>query len=148
MTLNGSYRISAPRQAVWAALMDPEVLKKCLPGCEKLDPVGPDAYRAHMKVGIAAIKGSYQGSVSIHEKVAPEKFRMVMEGKGAPGFLRGEGSFELVEEGSETLLRYQGTAQVGGMIAGVGQRLVQGAARMVVRKFFEALSSHLASAAP
>ena len=148
MTLNGSYRISAPRQAVWAALMDPEVLKKCLPGCEKLDPVGPDAYRAHMKVGIAAIKGSYQGSVSIHEKVAPEKFRMVVEGKGAPGFLRGEGSFELAEEGSETVLRYQGTAQVGGMIAAVGQRLVQGAARMVVRKFFEALSSHLASAAP
>ncbi|MEE8256329.1 MAG: carbon monoxide dehydrogenase subunit G [Acidobacteriota bacterium] len=148
MTLNGSYRISAPRQAVWAALMDPEVLKKCLPGCEKLDPVGPDAYRAHMKVGIAAIKGSYQGSVSIHEKVAPEKFRMVVEGKGAPGFLRGEGSFELAEEGSETVLRYQGTAQVGGMIAGVGQRLVQGAARMVVRKFFEALSSHLASTAP
>ena len=97
MTLNGSYRISAPRQAVWAALMDPEVLKKCLPGCEKLDPVGPDAYRAHMKVGIAAIKGSYQGSVSIHEKVAPEKFRMVVEGKGSPGFLRGEGSFELAE---------------------------------------------------
>ena len=128
--------------------MDPEVLKKCLPGCEKLDPVGPDAYRAHMKVGIAAIKGSYQGSVSIHEKVAPEKFRMVVEGKGAPGFLRGEGSFELAEEGSETVLRYQGTAQVGGMIAGVGQRLVQGAARMVVRKFFEALSSHLASTAP
>lgn len=148
MTLNGSYRISAPRQAVWAALMDPEVLKKCLPGCEKLDPVGPDAYRAQMKVGIAAIKGSYQGSVSIHEKVAPEKFRMVVEGKGAPGFLRGEGSFELAEEGSETVLRYQGTAQVGGMIAGVGQRLVQGAARMVVRKFFEALSSHLASTAP
>ena len=148
MTLNGSYRISAPRQAVWAALMDPEVLKKCLPGCEKLDPVGPDAYRAHMKVGIAAIKGSYQGSVSIHEKVAPEKFRMVVEGKGAPGFLRGEGSFDLAEEGSETVLRYQGTAQVGGMIAGVGQRLVQGAARMVVRKFFEALSSHLASTAP
>ena len=148
MTLNGSYRISAPRQAVWAALMDPEVLKKCLPGCEKLDPVGPDAYRAHMKVGIAAIKGSYQGSVSIHEKVAPEKFRMVVEGKGAPGFLRGEGSFELAEEGSETVLRYQGTAQVGGIIAGVGQRLVQGAARMVVRKFFEALSSHLASATP
>lgn len=148
MTLNGSYRISAPRQAVWAALMDPEVLKKCLPGCEKLDPVGPDAYRAQMKVGIAAIKGSYQGSVSIHEKVAPEKFRMVVEGKGAPGFLRGEGSFELAEEGSETVLRYQGTAQVGGMIAGVGQRLVQGSDRMVVRKFFEALSSHLASSAP
>ena len=97
---------------------------------------------------MAAIKGSYQGSVSIHEKVVPEKFRMVVEGKGAPGFLRGEGSFELAEEGSETVLRYQGTAQVGGMIAGVGQRLVQGAARMVVRKFFEALSSHLASTAP
>lgn len=147
MTLNGSYSISAPRQAVWAALMDPEVLKKCLPGCEKLDPVGPDAYRAQMMVGIAAIKGSYRGSVSIHEKVAPEKFRMVVEGKGSPGFLRGEGSIELEEEGSETLLSYRGTAQVGGMIAGVGQRLVQGAARMVVRKFFEALSSHLASAA-
>lgn len=147
MTLNGSYSISAPRQAVWAALMDPEVLEKCLPGCEKLDPVGPDAYRARLKVGIAAIKGSYQGSVSIHEKVAPEKFRMVVEGKGAPGFLRGEGSIELQEDGSDTLLSYQGTAQVGGMIAGVGQRLVQGAARMVVRKFFEALSNHLASAA-
>ncbi len=127
--------------------MDPEVLKKCLPGCEKLDSVGPDAYRAQMKVGIAAIKGSYLGSVSIHEKVAPEKFRMVVEGKGSPGFLRGEGSFELAEDGSETLLSYQGTAQVGGMIAGIGQRLVQGAARMVVRKFFEALSRHLASAA-
>ena len=71
---------------------------------------------------------------------------MIVEGKGAPGFLRGEGSIELGEEGTETLLSYRGSVQVGGMIAGVGQRLVQGAARMVVRNFFKALSERLESA--
>ena len=146
MTLEGSFKIPAPRQSVWKALMDPEVLKDCLPGCEELEPVGTDAYRARLKVGIAAIKGSYVGSVSIHDKVSPEKYRMVVEGKGAPGFLRGEASIELGEEGTETLLSYRGSVQVGGMIAGVGQRLVQGAARMVVRNFFKALSKRLASA--
>jgi carbon monoxide dehydrogenase subunit G len=143
MIVAGNYKFPNPREVVWNALLDPEVLKKCLPGCEKLEPVGQDHYRAHMKVGIASVKGSYQGSVSIQDKVQPEKFRMVVEGKGGPGFLKGEGSIGLAEDGDGTLVTYQGSIQVGGLIASMGQRLMQGATRMILKNFFVALEKEL-----
>ncbi len=140
MNVEGSFKITASRRAVWNALQDPQVLAKCLPGCEELTPSGTDAYVARLRVGIAAVKGNYQGTVAIHDKVPPERFRMTVEGKGNPGFLKGEGTIELSEQAGETTIAYRGTIQVGGLIAGVGQRLVHGAARMVLNNFFKTLA--------
>ena len=145
MIVEGNYKVPNSREAVWTALLDPEVLRKCLPGCEKLEPLGQNHYRAHLKVGIASVKGSYLGTVSIQDKVQLEKFRMVVEGKGGTGFLKGEGSIGLAEDSGGTLVTYQGNIQVGGLIASVGQRLMQGAARMILKNFFSALEKQLPS---
>ena len=140
MNVEGNYKSTAAREAVWNALQDPRVLAKCLPGCEELTPSGADTYSARLKMGIAAVKGNYQGKITIQDKVPPESYRMTVEGKGKPGFLKGEGTIELSEQAGETTIAYRGTVQVGGLIASVGQRLVQGAARMVLNNFFKTLA--------
>ena len=140
MKLEGTYTIHAPRDTVWEHLLNPESLAKSLPGCEKLEPDGDGCYRAEMKVGIAAVKGSYHGRVEILDAVPPEHFRMKVEGQGTGGFLKGEGTFTLVAGDTGTLIGYSGEAQVGGVIANVGQRLVLAAARQIVNQFFQAFS--------
>lgn len=144
MKLEGTYMIAAPRETVWQHLLNPESLAKCLPGCEKLEPQPDGSFRAEMKVGIAAVKGSYHGRVEILDPVPPERFRMKVEGKGTGGFLKAEGTLTLLGTGSETLVGYSGEAQVGGLIASVGQRLVLGAARQIVQNFFQAFSKQVA----
>jgi uncharacterized protein len=144
MKIEGTYMLPAPRQTVWEHLLNPESLAKCLPGCEKLEPQPDGSYRAEMKVGIAAVKGTYHGRVEILDPVPPEHFRMKVEGKGTGGFLKGEGTLTLLGESAETLVGYSGEAQVGGVIASVGQRLVQGAARQIVQQFFQAFTKLLA----
>ncbi len=140
MKIEGTYMIAAPRETVWQHLLNPESLSKCLPGCEKLEPQPDGSFRAEMKVGIAAVKGSYHGRVEILDPVPPERFRMKVEGKGTGGFLNAEGTLTLLGTGAETLVGYSGEAQVGGVIASVGQRLVLGAARQIVQHFFQAFS--------
>jgi uncharacterized protein len=144
MKLEGTFMIPAPRQTVWERLLNPEVLAKSLPGCEKLEPQPDGSYHAEMKVGIASVKGTYHGRVEILDFVPPERFRMKVEGKGTGGFLKGEGTLTLLGDGAETLVGYSGEAQVGGVIAGVGQRLVLAAARQIVQQFFQAFSKQLA----
>jgi uncharacterized protein len=140
MKIEGTFMIHAPRRTVWEQLLNPESLAKCLPGCEKLEPQPDGSYHAEMKVGVASVKGTYHGRVEIHDPVLHERFRMKIEGQGAGGFLKGEGTLTLLGEGAETLVGYSGEAQVGGVIAGVGQRLVQAAARQIVQQFFQAFS--------
>lgn len=148
MKLEGTYLIAAPRETVWQHLLNPESLAKSLPGCEKLEPQPDGSFRAEMKVGIAAVKGSYHGRVEILDPVPPERFRMKVEGKGTGGFLKAEGTLTLLGTGSETLVGYSGEAQVGGVIASVGQRLVQGAARQIVQHFFQAFAKQVAQTQP
>lgn len=148
MKLEGTYMIAAPRETVWQNLLNPETLAKSLPGCEKLEPQPDGSFRAEMKVGIAAVKGSYHGRVEILEPVPPERFRMKVEGKGTGGFLKAEGTLTLLGTGSETLVGYSGEAQVGGLIASVGQRLVLGAARQIVQNFFQAFSKQVTQPQP
>ena len=140
MKLEGTYLIAAPRQTVWQHLLNPETLSKSLPGCEKLEPQPDGSFQAEMKVGIAAVKGAYKGRVEILEQVPPERFRIKVDGKGTGGFLKAEGLLTLLGTGNETLVGYTGEAQVGGVIASVGQRLVLGAARQIVQNFFQAFS--------
>jgi carbon monoxide dehydrogenase subunit G len=143
MKLAGQYILPAPPAKVWALLTDPNRLAKLLPGCERLDPDGPDRFKAAVKFGIAAISGKYAGTIEFAEKKPPNSMRMKLSGKGIPGFVDGVGHIELAEKGGQTELRYTGEAQVGGMIASVGQRMIEGAARKIVDQFFAAASEEL-----
>ena len=141
MELSGDHTFAAPRERVWRFMLDPETLRQCLPGCERLDEVGPDEYEATMKIGVAMIRGTYQGRVKISDKQEPERYRMLVEGKGAAGQITGEGVLELDEEGDQTRVRYTGNANVRGTLARVGTRVMQPAAKMIVGQFFDCLSS-------
>jgi carbon monoxide dehydrogenase subunit G len=125
-------------------LNDPAFLKACLPGCESLEATGPDRYQATLTVGIAAVKGKYTGTVALLEKEPPQRFTMRVEGKGTGGFMQGTGQLELAEDPQGTKVTYQGDVQVGGPIASIGQRLLDGAAKMMVGQFFTAVNNQLA----
>ena len=143
MKLEGTYRIPAPREIVWQQLMNPEVLARAMPGCEKLERSPDGSFHAELKLGIASIKGTYQGRIEILDPVPPERYRMKVEGKGKGGFVNGEATITLADGARETVISYTGEAQVGGIIASVGQRLMMGAARQVVNQFFQAFAAQV-----
>jgi carbon monoxide dehydrogenase subunit G len=147
MTLDGTHLFSAPRDRVWAVFNDPEVLARVTPGCERLDPIGPDEFEATLSVGVAAVKGVYQGRLTITHKNPPEGYTLRVEGSGRPGFVKGEGRLTLTEEEGGTRVTIRGEAQVGGLIAAVGQRLLGAASRMLMEQFFAALESEIAKTA-
>lgn len=146
MKLAGTASLPAPPSEVWSLLTDPSRLSRLLPGCERLDPDGPDRYKAAVKFGIAAISGKYAGALEFAEKKPPHSLILKMDGKGLPGFVKGEGRIELTPKGAQTEISYTGEAHVGGLIASVGQRMLDAAARRIVQQFFDAAKAELASA--
>jgi len=146
MKLSGQYSLPAPPAKVWALLTDPVRLAKLLPGCERLDPDGPDRFKAAVKFGLAAISGKYAGTLEFSDKNPHKSLRMKISGKGIPGFVNGSGQVELDEKNGQTELRYSGDAQVGGMIASVGQRMIEGAAKKIVDQFFASAAEELKKA--
>lgn len=144
MKLSGVALLPANRERVWEFLTDPEKLGKCLPGGEQLEPVGPDRYKVAMKFGIAGISGKFSGAVELTEKVPPASLKLRVEGRGAPGFLKGEGMLELREKDGATEVRYDGEVHVGGLIASVGQRMIEAAAKRIAQQFFDAVSETIA----
>jgi carbon monoxide dehydrogenase subunit G len=145
--LEGNYMFRADRQAVWNALLDPASLQRCIPGCEELVPDGHDKWRATLRVGVAAVKGTYRGSVAVRERSEPSSYDLVVEGSGAPGFVRGTARIVLEEDGGSTRVIVRGDGQVGGTVAGVGQRIVGGVAKMLMDQFFGCIRSRVESAA-
>jgi carbon monoxide dehydrogenase subunit G len=141
----GTASLPAPPAEVFSLLTDASRLARLLPGCERLEPDGPDRYKAAVKFGIAAISGKYAGTLEFAEKKPPHSLTLKMDGKGLPGFVKGEGRIELTAKGSDTELTYSGEAQVGGLIASVGQRMIDVAARKIVQQFFDAVKAELAS---
>ena len=141
MKIEGTHELRARRARVFQALTDPLVLKRCIPGCESLEKTGENSYAATLRAGVGSIKGTFKGNVRLEEVRPPEHFRMVVDGKGQPGFLKGTGDIDLEESGDATLLKYSGDVQVGGTIASVGQRMIQGAARMMASQFFTAIEA-------
>ncbi len=141
MNLSGSLTIAAPRASVWRVLNDPAVLQRHMPGCESLEPIGPDEYKATLKIGVAAIKGTYAATLRIKDRTELEGYTLMVEGSGAPGFAKGEGRVNLTEEGGGTVLTYEGDLHFGGLIARFGQRLLSGIAERMTREFFESLSN-------
>jgi carbon monoxide dehydrogenase subunit G len=141
LKIEGNYTFNAPRDRVWQVLLDPKVLVQCIPGCESLNEVAPDQYEATMKVGIASVKGNYKGKVSIKDKQAPFHYVLSGEGSGGPGFMQGDVSIDLEENDGRTLLKYSTDAKVGGLIASIGQRMLNGVAKMMVEQFFKKVES-------
>ena len=148
MDLNGSYTFDAPPDVVWKLLVDPAVVGSCLPGCDGLEAVGADQYKAKLKVAVASVGGSYTGTVSMLDKNPPRSYRLVVDGKGAPGFVNGEALVELIAEGSATVVRVSGRGHVGGLIAGVGQRLLGSVSKMMMDRFFDSLQRKVAGTSP
>jgi uncharacterized protein len=145
--VSGTNLLNAPRDRVWQCLNDPAFLKECLPGCESMEATGPDQYQATLTIGISVVKGKYAGSVTLTEKEPPQRLKMRVEGKGTGGFMQGTGLLELSDDPQGTTVTYQGDVQVGGPIASVGQRLLEGAAKMIVGQFFSAVNKRLADVA-
>ena len=143
MKIEGSHDIPAPRQKVWDAFLDPEVLRQAIPGCEKLEALGNDEYKATMKVGVAAVKGTFEGKVRLFDKKPPESYRLAVEGSGGPGFIRGETVISLSDADGGTRVSYTADVQVGGLIAGVGQRMMGGVSRMMADQFFNKMGDLL-----
>lgn len=143
MKLDGNYTFNAPAERVWALLLSPDALKSCVPGCEKLEQVGEDSYNATLKVGVASIRGTYNGKVRITDKNEPHSYTLHVEGSGGPGFVRGEAKISLQPNGEATLVSVNADGQVGGTVAGVGQRMLGGVAKMLMNQFFDCMSKQL-----
>ena len=147
MKLNGTWSFSADQDQVWKFLIDPEQLAKCMPGCEKLEQVGQDEYAGQIKVGLAAVKGVYKGTVKIDEIRPPVHYKLTLDGKGRQGFLKGTGTVDLDDQGDSTVITYSGDVQIGGPLASVGQRMMDGAAKMIVGQFFKAMEGQMSAGA-
>ena len=148
MKMQGTYTLDAPMEKVWTFLMDPQEIAKVIPGCETLKEVAPDKYQATMKLGIAAIKGTYNGSVQLLDKTPPTRYRMLIDGSGTPGFVKGEATVDLAAQGQQTVLTYDSDIQVGGLIANVGQRMISGVAKLIINQALKKLAEELAQFTP
>jgi len=139
--MEGSHELESTRERVYQSLVNPEVLQRCIPGCERLERTGENSFSATIRAGVGSIKGVFEGKVRLEDLREPEHFRMVVEGKGAPGFLKGSGDLNLEQAENFTRVNYTGDIQVGGTIASVGQRMIQGTAKMMAAQFFTCLGA-------
>ncbi|MEU0486372.1 carbon monoxide dehydrogenase subunit G [Streptosporangium sp. NPDC006013] len=145
MKLAGSAVLGIDRDRVWSALQNPAVLVRTIPGCERLEETGPDTYRMTVTAGVASIKGVYQGEVALSEPEAPERFVLRARGQGAPGTVDATVQVRLSEVEGGTRIDYDAEAVIGGMIGGVGQRMLGSVARKTAGDFFSAVENHLVS---
>lgn len=145
MQISGEYRFEADRGAVWALLTDPSVLTRCLPGVRRLEPTGPDTYAATLQMGLAAIKGTYEGTLSLLEQDEPSQMTLQLEADGPTGFARATGAMTLREAPpGGTVVGYQWEVHAGGPVAMIGQRVLGGVAKWIIGEFFSAAAKELA----
>ncbi len=144
MELKAAYAFDAPLARVWDLLMDPETIAACLPGCQKCEPAGEDRYAIVLTAGVTAITSSFSGTVTIVDKKAPLSYRMIIEGRGAPGFASGESAITLRPVDGGVAVEVAASVKVGGLIAQVGQRLLGATAQLLMDRFFKCLQSKLA----
>jgi carbon monoxide dehydrogenase subunit G len=145
MKIEGRHEIHSPPEHVFQSLTDPQILQRCIPGCVSLEKSAEATYVATMKVGIGPVKGTFKGNVRLEDMQPPKHYRMIVDGKGAPGFAKGTGDFNLHENSGGTAIAYTGEMQVGGVIAGVGQRMIEAAAKMLAAQFFNNLDKEIGS---
>lgn len=147
MDISGEFTIPAPRERVWVALNDPQVLARCIPGCEELQRTGDNAFDAKMSAKIGPVKARFDTSIELSDINAPQSYTISGQGKGGPaGFGKGAAQVVLEDQGAETVLRYTADLQVGGKLAQIGSRLVGGTARKIANDFFSRFVEELSDA--
>jgi carbon monoxide dehydrogenase subunit G len=146
LRISGSYSLPLPQERAYQMLQDPEVLARAMPGCERLEKVAENEYRMKMKMVLASLVGEFDSKVKIADQMPPRAFRLVVEGSGRPGFMKGDGLLQLTPTESGTQVSYEGEVHVGGTMGAVGQRLLDATAKVMIKKFFEKLSEVAASA--
>ena len=143
MELKAEYQFEADPEKVYDSLTDIESVKACLPGCEKMEPIGENRYKAVMSIGVAAVRGRFEGTVEMRDMERPKRYTLAIDGKGKQGFMNGEAVVTIEPSDSGSTLHIESTAKVAGPIARVGQRLLGGAAKMVTDKFFSCMRSRV-----
>jgi uncharacterized protein len=147
LEMKGECALPVHQAELWRLLNDPEVLAKIIPGCNTVRLVGIDRYEMGLKLQVGSVSGEYMGSVEIFDKQEPVHYLLVVEGQGSIGFMKGSAAFDLEHQGEGTsLLRYAGSAEVGGVVAGVGQRVLSGVAKFLAGRFLKALAKHIEEA--
>jgi uncharacterized protein len=145
MELKAQYAFDAPADRVWEGLMDPAIIASCLPGCQRFEPLGDDRYKVVLTAGVAAITGTFEGTVAIADKHATQSYRLIVEGKGRPGFANGDAAISLTPREAGTTVDVVGNVAVGGLVAQVGQRLLGATAKLMMDKFFKCLNEKVAA---
>ena len=146
MNLSGSFQLPAPPERVYQLLLDPAVLARSMPGCERLDSIGENEYAMRMKMVLASVSGLFDGKVRIAEQDPPHAFRLIVEGTGKIGFMKGDGRLTVTPDGDGAAVAFHGDVQVGGTIANVGQRLIEMSAKMLIKRFFAGMAAEAAAA--
>lgn len=147
MKLAGNYTFDAPRDVVWEALFDPEILASVMPGCEKLELVGDQQYEGVLKIKVGPVQGKFNGKIKLSDIEKPDSYNMEIDGRGAPGFVKATAHVSLGQEDGKTVLSYDSDAKVGGRVATVGQRLLDSSAKAITRQSLEGLNQHITSRA-
>jgi carbon monoxide dehydrogenase subunit G len=140
----GLHTLPFPIERAYHLMQDREVLALAIPGCESLEKIGEDEYHMKMKMVLASLSGAFEGKVKIADQIPPSSFRLLVEGTGKIGFVKGEGLLKLAANSAGTDVSYEGDVQVGGTMAAVGQRLIDGTAKMMIKRFFEKLAEQAA----
>lgn len=143
MKIEGSYPLAAPRDILWSMLLDPQVLASIMPGCETLETVGENQFQGILKIKVGPVQGKFKGDIALTDINDLESYTITVNGKGAPGFVKGVGSLRLEADGDMTTLHYNGDAQVGGRLASVGQRLLDTTANAIIRQSLEGLGQQM-----
>jgi len=143
MKLAGNYRFEAPRRIVWEALQDPDVLGQIMPGGQELEKIDENEYKAALKIRVGPVQGDFKGGIKLSEINPPNSYRMDVDGRGQPGFVKAFGFVKLEEDGDGTVMNYEGEAQVGGRIASVGQRLMDSSGKAMIKQSLDGLHEYV-----
>jgi carbon monoxide dehydrogenase subunit G len=144
MKLSGEFVFDGSREEVWDLVRDPEALAGALPGTQSLTQVSENEYEGKMQLRVGPVSGVFSGKVVISDEVPPKSYTLSVEGRGAPGFAKGTGDVELVDQGDDTtLLKYEGEVQIGGKLASVGQRMLETVSKSMTRQGLETLNKAL-----
>lgn len=143
MEISGDHRFDAPRGQVWAALLDPAALQASMPGCEEFRETAPGEYAVTIKVGIAAIKGTYSGTVKVADTQPEESYRLIVSGSGKPGSVQGDAVLRLADDGAGTKVSYTSEVKAQGAISRMGSRLLGGAAKLMIGQFMKGMENQV-----
>ena len=140
LDIGGDVSVAVPAERLWTALNDPNVLTRCIPGCSEMTEVSPDAYKVQMQLRVAAVGGSFEGEIALSDKQAPRSCNIKISGAGTLGHGNGTARFDIEPDGEgASRLIYKGSGEIGGLVAGVGQRILSSVSKHLVGRFFAAL---------